>query len=170
MQKDKHFLLYRLATCPSSAANWSECLTVETDNEDGVSDNLNIDIALRSFTENSNSYIKTNQMEDGSNIPDSPVPHDITINADNRGTSQDENTKNSVPSSASKKKKQGRLNGNALCSKVLVIFGVCCITGCFLIPVIFYYVNKAQNIGEIDPEFSNEKNTSAAKVCCKLIV
>ena len=103
-------------------------------------------------------------MEDGSNISDT------IVNADNRSFSQDENTESDVPSLSIKKKTQRNLNYNALCSKVLVIFGVCFIIGCYLIPIILYYVDQSRGNPEVDPEFPSEKNASAAKVCCKLII
>ena len=118
-------------------------------------------------------------MENGGNISDSSAINDTMINAakDNlnhqRCISQNEGIENDVALMPLRKKIQRNissesLRGNALCCKVFVIFGVCSIIGCYLIPVTFYYVGQARGNPETNPEFSNEKNTSTAKVCCKL--
>ena len=59
----------------------------------------------------------------------------------------------------------GYLKANTLFCKMLVVFGICFIIGCYLIPVIVYYVGRSMDRGETDPEFSFEKNVSTAKVC-----
>ena len=56
---------------------------------------------------------------------------------------------------------------NVLRYKVLIAFIMCCIIGCYLTPIILYYVYETRDNAEIDPE-SNATiaNTSNAKVCC----
>ena len=170
--------MYRLNTSISSATVL-ESLTGQ-DIEDGVIDNPGtpVQIITQIFVESSNSHsISSNpsHTEDGrvSNISDSSVSHDKTINATNipkenlndQGNISQGNDVSSLPR---KKKIQnsGCLNCNALCSKMLVIFGMCCVIGCYLTPIIFYFYYATQTRGnaETDPEFSLEKNTSVAKV------
>ena len=55
-------------------------------------------------------------------------------------------------------------SSSALCCKVSIIFGVCFIIGCYLIPVTLYYVGKSMDRDEMDPMFLHQKNTSASKV------
>ena len=121
-------------------------------------------------------------MENGSNIPDSSVSCDNIINADNaaeenlnhqRCTFESQNEYIDSSLQSTKKKIQrgahsGSFNGKVLCSKMILIIVVCCIIGCYLIPIIFYYVSMSQTAtnAETDPGFSHEINTSAAKVCC----
>ena len=46
--------------------------------------------------------------------------------------------------------------------KVLLVFAVCCIIGCCLLPTIFYYVSRTKSrVATIDPEYSYRKNNSA---------
>ena len=151
-------------------------VTIEslTDIEDGINDNPGHSITT-----------KPNQIENGSSISDSSALDDMTINADKttednlnhqRCISQDEGIENNTASMPIRKKIQRnisseRLNScNALCCKVLVIFGVCCVIGVYLIPITLYYVGQTRDNPKTDPEFSHEKNTSTAKVCCKLNV
>ena len=51
-----------------------------------------------------------------------------------------------------------------LCCKILIVFGIFFTTGCSLIPIILYYANLAGNNVPIDLEYSQERNTSRAKV------
>ena len=151
-------------------------VTIEslTDIEDGINDNPGHSITT-----------KPNQMEDGSGISDSSALDDMIINVDKttednlnhqRCISQDEGIENNTASMPIRKKIQrnistGSLNSrNALCCKVLVIFGVCCVIGVHLMPITLYYVGQTRDNPETDIEFSHEKNTSTAKVCCKLNV
>ena len=64
----------------------------------------------------------------------------------------------------STKKKVYHRNSSALCCKVSIIFGVCFIIGCYLIPVTLYFVNKSMDHAELDSVLLHQKNTSAAKV------
>ena len=60
---------------------------------------------------------------------------------------------------------------NALCCKILVFFSVCFIVLCFLMPVILYSVNQARDDDETKTaEYSHEKNTSRANVCCRIYI
>ena len=46
--------------------------------------------------------------------------------------------------------------------KVLLVFAICCIIGCCLMPTIFYYVSQAKSrVATADPEYSHRKNDSA---------
>ena len=59
--------------------------------------------------------------------------------------------------------------GNGLCCKMSIVFAICCIIVCWLIPVILYYVSQAtdRDNAMADPGYSHEKNISSAKVCSK---
>ena len=150
-------------------------MTVKEGIEDDISDNPGIPVVHLISVECSNGHSITtnlNQTENGSNTPNSSVLNDKMIYAgDNlsyqKCISQDKSIENNLTLMPKRKKIQ---SGYALCSKVLVIFAVCCIIGCYLIPVILYYVSQTGGSTETDPEFSHEKNTSTAKVCCKLNV
>ena len=48
--------------------------------------------------------------------------------------------------------------------KMSIVFAILLTTGCSLIPIILYYANLAGNNVPIDPEYSQERNTSRAKV------
>ena len=122
-----------------------------------------------------------NQMENGGNISDSSAINDTMINAakDNlnhqRCVSRNEGIENDVALMPLRKKIQRNissesLKGNAFCCKVFVIIGVCSIIGCYQIPITVYYVSQTRGNPEMNPEFSDEKNTSSAKVYCKLNV
>ena len=101
------------------------------------------------------------------------------VNADNttRGNlnqqgciSQEKSTENnvvSVPKKFTKRNtaKTKSLTCHVLCCKISIVFAMCCVIGCCLIPIIFYYINQATNISVTDPEYSSEKNISSAKVC-----
>ena len=52
-----------------------------------------------------------------------------------------------------------------LCCKVSMAFGVCFIIGCFLLPLIFYYVNQTGGDSKLDSDYSNGQNISSIKVC-----
>ena len=45
-----------------------------------------------------------------------------------------------------------------------IVFAILLTTGCSLIPIILYYANLAGNNVPIDPEYSQERNISRAKV------
>ena len=51
-----------------------------------------------------------------------------------------------------------------LCCKMSIVFAVLFTIGCCLTPIIIYYANLAGNNVPIDPEYSQERNTSRAKV------
>ena len=157
-------------------------LIVESGIEDGVNDNAGVSVRhtiTQIFVESSNDHsitTKPNRMEDDSGIS---ALDDMIINA-NKTTednlnhqgciSQDEGMENIVTLMPKRKKihhntNSGCLYGNDMCCKVSVIFGVCCIIGCYLIPITLYYVGQARGDPETGLEFSQEKNTSAAKVC-----
>ena len=157
-------------------------LIVESGIEDGVNDNAGVSVRhtiTRIFVESSNDHsitTKPNRMENDSGIS---ALDDMIINAnktteDNlnhqRCISQDEGMENIVTLMPKKKKihrntNSGCLYGNDICCKVSVIFGVCCIIICYLIPITLYYVGQARGDPETGLEFSQEINTSTAKVC-----
>ena len=163
----------------SSSAN-IERLIVGKSIEVDIHNNPVVHTTTQIVVESSSGHIMTtnpNQMENG----DSSAMHDTIINVDNANTayerciSQNEGIENNVVLMPERKKIQrnissGYLNGNALCCKVSVIFGVCCIIGFYLMPIILYYVGQIRGNPKTDPEFSHEKNTSTAKVCCELNV
>ena len=82
--------------------------------------------------------------------------------------SQDENVQNVTPTpeSHSKRKKMDTsgTTHNAWRFKLLVIFAVCCIIGCYLIPLA---VNTTQFTLNTNKDFSNNKNISSANVSNK---
>ena len=45
-----------------------------------------------------------------------------------------------------------------------IVFAIFLTTGCSLIPIILYYANLDGNNVPIDPEYSQERNASRAKV------
>ena len=51
-----------------------------------------------------------------------------------------------------------------LCCKMSIVCAILLTTGCFLIPIIIYYANLAENNVPIDLEYLQERNTSRAKV------
>ena len=63
---------------------------------------------------------------------------------------------------------------NDLCCKISIVFAICWIIGCCLIPVILFYASQAtdRDYAVTDPGYSHEKNISSATVsiCCKLSV
>ena len=164
----------------SSSANIGR-LIVGKSIEVDIHNNPIVHTTTQIVVESSSGHIMTtnpNQMENGGKILDSSAMHDTIINVDNTDTayerciSQNEGIENNVVLMSERKKIQrntssGYLSGNALCCKVSVIFGVCCIIGIYLIPIILYYVGQIRGNPETNPEFSHEKNTSIAKVCCK---
>ena len=86
-----------------------------------------------------------------------------------KGNSQDDNTENvtSVPENLSKRKKLDSLGTthNAWRFKMLLIFGACCIIGCYLIPFAVYAIQFRSNT-EIGDDYSDEKNVTSTNVCC----
>ena len=54
---------------------------------------------------------------------------------------------------------------SALCYKMSIVFGICFIIGCFLLPFIFYYTNQTGGNFKSDLEYSYRQNISNAKVC-----
>ena len=81
--------------------------------------------------------------------------------------SQDGNTENvtSMPKNLSKTKKKdsSSTTHSAWRFKLLLIFGACCIIGCYLIPIAVYGIQSGGN--DIDDDYSSEQNISSANVC-----
>ena len=77
-----------------------------------------------------------------------------------KGIHKDDNTENvtSVPENLSKRKKLDSLGTthNAWQFKMLLIFGACCIIGCYLIPFAVYAIQFRSNT-EIGDDYSDEK-------------
>lgn len=92
-----------------------------------------------------------------------------------RCISINENTENdisSIPKRLSMKKKMKHNISSTSISvintvryKVSIVFVVCCIIGCCLVPIILYNVSQTRDNGTSDPGYSHEKNVSIAKVC-----
>ena len=87
--------------------------------------------------------------------------------------SQDESRKNdvtSVPKMVTKRETYSASieyqYSNKLCCKMSIVFAICCIIGCCLIPVILFYASQAtdRDYAVTDPEYSHEKNISSATV------
>ena len=92
--------------------------------------------------------------------------------------SQNGNTDNAVASSSKTcyKVKQYRsisvslAKHKTLCCKISTVIAICFTTGFSLIPIILYYANLTGNIVPTDLEYSQERNTSRAKVCSIILV
>ena len=98
---------------------------------------------------------------------------------DQRCISQDENTENEIVSVPKRPLSPGMkthssssikiINYNALRCKTSLVFVMCCVIGCCLIPSIVYYVSHARDSATVtNPEYSHKKNTSHIKVCYEL--
>ena len=99
-----------------------------------------------------------------------------TINSHNTAkSSQDESRENNVTSVPKMVTKRETLKHSAsieyryssrLCCKMSIVFAICCIIGCCLIPVILFYASQATNrdYAVTDPEYLHEKNISSATV------
>ena len=128
-------------------------ITVEENlnHQTSISQDENVENGVPSLTKTQHSAKSlTCKIEDGSNVSDSSVSHDKIIDADSNveenlnhqiTISQDENDLPSL-SKIQHSASSTSLTWNALYYKVLVIFGVCCIIGLYLIPTISYYVSK----------------------------
>ena len=80
---------------------------------------------------------------------------------------QNENTEDaSIPRKQYRSKSVVLTKSHALCCKLSIVFAICCTTGLSLMPIIFFYVSQTVNDDvPTGPEYSHERNTSAAKVC-----
>lgn len=146
-------------------------VTIESNTENGVHSKPDISVVyhcanIEKCTSNSSSLASNINLDQVKtcNTSDSSVLEDNTIKTDDaskdylRYISQDEN----VPERFKKARQSVTLTSrSALCCKILIIFAVCCIIGCFLIPITLYYESLTENIDEINVEYSN---TSSAKV------
>ena len=85
--------------------------------------------------------------------------HAYISNPENDGASMPQNFPKRLNSNIS----LGSTNGvGTLRYKVLLVFAVCCIIGCCLMPTIFYYVSQTKSrVAATDPEYSHRKNNSA---------
>ena len=120
-----------------------------------------------------------NQMKNISILKDEAIKAG-NIEDHQRCNSLDENTENyviSLPKHFTKRKKmkrsissrsRGGTTCDTPCSKMLLIFGVCCIIGCFLIPFVVYNVIQTRGRSETEADYSHDKNKSSAKVCMLL--
>ena len=150
----------------SSAVN-AECLSGTEDDVNTTSDTLVVcPIAKVTFAENLN--------ENNNDISDHMVLQSNSINTDNTAT-QDEITEinaSTVPERFSithvQKMKRNtnpaRMGVNKAHYKVALVFGMCCVIGCCLMPIILYYVNQTADNAEMGSEYSHGKNVSV-KVC-----
>ena len=107
-------------------------------------------------------------MENGSNISDLTSADSTAKDNLNRQrfTSKDESIQNDVPLMPKRSSIcSGSSTYKVLCCKVSVTFGVFFIIGCYLVPIVLYFMNSNGSNVETDLESSSETNTSAAKVC-----
>ena len=128
-----------------------------------------------------------NSVENNNDISDQSVVQDKVLNADNptEGNpedqvciSQDENTENKINSVPKRPLSPGMKTHSSSSIKVItytglrcktsLVFIMCCVIGCCLIPFTVYYVSQAGDSDITDPEYSHEKNISSTKVCSKL--
>ena len=114
--------------------------------------------------------VKNNKISDNLALKENTITadgiakHNLTHQ---RCTSEDDSIQNDPKQlHVMKKRRQSISLTNPLYCKILLFFAVCSIVVCFLIPAIFYYVNQARESDETKAEYSNEKNTSSANVCC----
>ena len=82
-----------------------------------------------------------------------------------------ENNVTSVPKMLTKREKLKHsvsidYNGNGLYCKMSIVFAICCVIGCCLIPIILYYASQAtdRDNAVTDPGYVHEKNISSAAV------
>ena len=54
---------------------------------------------------------------------------------------------------------------NTLCCKMSIVFAMFCIIGCFLMPIVLYYVTQLGEKEVTHLEYSYNRNSSSAKVC-----
>ena len=97
-----------------------------------------------------------------------------------RSILRNENTENNVASipkepNVKNKMKHHRsrsidlIKHNVLCCRMFIVFAMCCVIGCSLMPIIFYFAaQRGENVITY-PEYSHVINTSSAEVCYKLI-
>ena len=128
-----------------------------------------------------------NSVENHNDISNQPVLQDKLLNIDNategspedqRRISRDENTENKITSVPKRPLSPGMkthssssikvINYTGLRCKTSLVFIMCCVIGCCLIPFTAYYVSQARDSDVTDPEYSHEKNTSSIKVCIKI--
>ena len=158
-------------------------ITFKESAEDGVHNTLDIPIVHATtkiyVPENSadtatNYNIITNldQMENSSNISGL---NDETIEAGNTAKGnldhqRHESTKydiTSIPKILSKEISSvnlGKSYLNSLRCKLSIMFGICCIIGCYIMPIILFYASRTSNNPEMHYEYLNRKNTSSSKV------
>ena len=104
-------------------------------------------------------------LKDGTNKTENIIKEDLNHE---KWNSQDGNTKSvtSMPKNLSKTKKKDSSSStthSAWRFKLLLIFGACCIIGCYLIPLAVYGIQYGGN--DIDDDYSSEQNISSANVC-----
>ena len=155
----------------SSVVN-AECLSGTEDDVNTTSDTLVVcPIVKVTFAENSN--------ENTNDISDHMVLQSNSINTDNTAT-QDEITEINASTAPERfsithvqkmkcNTNPARVGVNNARYKVALVFTMCCVIGCCLMPVILYYVNQTVDNAETGSEYSHGKNVST-KVCYKLKV
>ena len=103
-------------------------------------------------------------LKDGTNKTENIIKEDLNHE---KWNSQDGNTKSvtSMPKNLSKSKKKDSSSStthSAWRFKLLLIFGACCIIGCYLMPLAVYGIESGSN--DIDDDYSSEQNISSANV------
>ena len=103
-------------------------------------------------------------LKDGTNKTENIVKEDLNHQ---KWNSREGNTKNvtSMPKNLSKSKKKDSSSStthSAWRFKLLLIFGACCIIGCYLIPLAVYGIQYGGN--DIDDDYSSEQNIFSANV------
>ena len=151
-----------------------ENLTIKETMEDGNTI-PNIPVVGRNEAdgESSNSHIRITKLGNDDNISEFSVKvteADSIDNSHEMCISQNRNAENNdtfMPNNLLKRKNKQRVAiHNALCCKLSTAFAMFSVIGCFLMPIMLYYVNRTYADTEIseDPEYSFNKNASA-KVC-----
>ena len=155
---------------PVCAASSVICITLT-----GIKDDANVIPVLHSVAKVNFDESLNSKMDDFS------VVKNKRIDAHNHMTTEDNlshgaymlqdnitgNNATSEPKSFLKRQKSNislvDTNGTGtLHCKILLIFAVCCIIGCCLMPTIFYYISQTRNrVAITDPEYSHINNTSA---------
>ena len=149
------------------AASSVICITLT-----GIKDDANVIPVLHSVTKVNFDESLSSKMDEFSIVKNKRIDvHNHITTEDNLSHGaymlQDNITGNNEPKSFPKRQKSnislaGTNGTGTLHCKILLIFAVCCIIGCCLIPATFYYISQTKNrVATTDPEYSHINNTSA---------
>ena len=111
-----------------------------------------------------NSNVTFAMSTNGSNLS-----HQRSVGSISQNGKTENNVVASTPKNSCKVKQYRSTSVNltkrkTLCCKMSIVFAIFFTTGCCLIPIIIYYANLAENNVPVDLEYSQERNTSRAKV------